>query len=70
MKTYRIHTISELRAAFWREHAQLPCARKPNGSPMPQNRQPTDTRIAFGEYVEALARSGDIGERLAQTATL
>lgn len=64
MPQFTITTQRQLRAAFWREHPDL--VRRPGG----QNAQPTDTRVAFVDYVEHLARLGAIPETLAQRATL
>lgn len=35
-----------------------------------QNEYPADTRMAFVDYVDSLARSGDISEALAGRVTL
>lgn len=61
---HQITTLQQLRAAFWREHPDL--ARRPGG----QNSQPADTRAAWVDYVDHLARLGAIPETLAQRATL
>lgn len=61
----QITTQHQLRAAFWREHPDL--RRVPGKS---QNDYPTDTRVAWCDYVEHLARLGAIPETLAQRATL
>lgn len=54
----------EVREAFWNDH--------PNAERRPgrQNNQAADTRMAFVDYVEMLARSGIISEALAQKVTL
>lgn len=71
MKTkFSLRTVYELRDDFWREHRHLACARNSRGSPLSQNHQPCDTRAAFVDYVDQLARSGSISNRLAQSATL
>lgn len=62
-----------LRAAFWRTHPGLR-RRIVNGPrcpvPAPQNQQPVDTRVAWVDFVDRLARDGEISDRLAQNATL
>ena len=35
-----------------------------------QNEYPTDVRVAFVDYVDSLARDGQISEKLAQRVTL
>lgn len=62
---HQITTLQQLRAAFWREHPDL--QRKPGKS---QNDYPTDTRAAWVDYVDHMARHGAIPETLAQRATL
>jgi hypothetical protein len=54
----------DLRRAFWESH--------PNASKrtLRDGDYVTDTRIAFVEYVDALARDGVITEELAQRVTL
>lgn len=68
--TYPIRNVTELRADFWREHSHLECRVNRNGNPLPQNSQPCDTRAAFVEYVDMLARNESISAKLAQSATL
>jgi hypothetical protein len=60
----RITTQKELRAEFWETHPE--CVRRPGS----QNSQPTDTRITFVDWIDMLARDGDISEALANRATL
>jgi hypothetical protein len=55
----------QLRAAFWRDHPEL--KRKPGAT---QNEYPTDTRLAWCDYIEAMRRDGVITDRVAQNATL
>lgn len=60
-------------AAFWREHRGLTrvWVNGADGKPCrPQNLQPTDTRVAFVEFVDNLARNGDVTENLASIVTL
>lgn len=61
-----ITTQNEVRAAFW---AQLPQASGYYKSKR-QNEQPTDVRVAFCDYVDNLARNGEISDKLAQRVTL
>lgn len=76
--TYPITTQKALRAAFWEAHPQLhralPCSLTRNGRvfriPKTQNEHPTDTRVAFVDFIDCLCRSGQISEALAQRATL
>jgi hypothetical protein len=73
MKT-TITDQDEFRAAFWEAHPDLaadalarfhchPCDVR-------QNRHNATTRSAFVEYVDAMARSGEITEDFAQDVTL
>lgn len=59
-------------AAFWREYPHLARRWKngPAGPSRPQNAQPTDTRVAFVDFVDHLTRSGQISEALAARVTL
>lgn len=68
--SYAIRNVTELRADFWREHSHLVCKTNARGNPLSQNLQPCDTRVAFVDYVDRLARSQSISDRLAQSATL
>ena len=54
-----------LRRAFWEAHANT-CAkgRLRNGD------RPTDTRVAWVDYIDYMARDGQISQELAQRATL
>jgi hypothetical protein len=65
---YQITTQKELRVAFWETkpygHLQL---RKSSRN---QNDYPTDTRVAWVDFVDAMARDGTISEKLAERATL
>ena len=65
MKHYAITNQVALRIAFWETHPDL--ARR---GKLAQNDYPTDTRVAFVDYVDALARDGAISETLAGRATL
>jgi hypothetical protein len=61
-------TQKQVRSAFWAEFEArpdyVPQFRKP------QNQCPTDTRCAFVDYVDSLARDGQISEALAERVTL
>lgn len=59
-------TQSEVRAAFWE---QLPQASGYYQSKR-QNAQPCDVRVAFCDFVDSLARNGDILDKLAERVTL
>ena len=56
-------TQRQVRAAFW---AQFDGVRKPGN----QDKQVTDTRVVFVEFVDYLARNGEITEALARRVTL
>ena len=58
--TMRYTTQAQVRAAFWAAYPDA--ARRPGR----QHVQPADTRLMFGEYVEHLAKNGDITEALAK----
>jgi len=66
-------TQSQIRAAFWRDLDIMgaPVSRKKirdyAGTGKMHN---TDTRCAFVDYVDMLARSGEITEELAERVTL
>lgn len=62
-------TISAVRIAFWAAHPGLHCVWT-HGRRARQNAQSADTRVAFVDYVDALARNGTISESLAQRVTL
>jgi hypothetical protein len=61
-------TQKQIRAAFWEmlesSPDYVPQFRRS------QNKCPADTRVAFVDYVDMLARNGDISDALAQRATL
>ena len=58
-----ITTQAELRREFWRQHPNLD-RKKVNGD------YKTDTRVAFCDFIDHMARSGEISDALAQRATL
>ena len=66
--TYTYTTQQQLRAAFWHEYPTLNrkrCIRFGN-----EREHNTETRVAFGEFLDRIARDGQISEALAQRATL
>jgi hypothetical protein len=63
--TYPITTQKEVRTLFWQEHPQF--KRVPGRT---QNDYPTDVRVAFVDFVDALCRDGQISEALAERVTL
>lgn len=64
-------TQKEIRAAFWLCHPDLEAhARKWGIKTAPQNRHGAETRTAFVDFVDALQRSGEISEALAERVTL
>ena len=70
MHTYT--TQSQVRGAFI-EQAQLAgltIVRRRGGSHAPQNSQPANTRTAFVDFVDNLARDGSISQALAGRVTL
>lgn len=70
--TYTYTTKRELRAAFFAEHEGVPGIsrrriRHYNGRDLMHN---TDTRCAWCDWIDALARNGEISDALAQRAAL
>lgn len=70
MHTYT--TQAQVRGAFidYAQQAGLTIVRRRGGSHAPQNKQPCTTRAAFVDYVDQLARAGDISQALAGRVTL
>ena len=67
-------TQAQIRAAFWAAFPELP-RRMVKAAPglyrrATQNEYPADTRCAFVDFVDALARDGAISEALAGRVTL
>ena len=60
-----ITTQIALRKSFWEDHPQY--KRIPGKT---QNDYPADTRMAWCDYVEYMARIGEISDALAGRATL
>lgn len=67
---YAFTTQTAIHEDFWNEHPHLVCKVNRRGNPLPQNAQPCDTRAAFVEYVDMLARNESISPALAQRVTL
>ena len=68
IKAYSITTQREIRRQFWQAHPDLPNRRNVKmGGEMDY---PADTRVAFVDYIDYLARNGQISEALAARATL
>ena len=67
----KITTQKAIRAAFWASHPDHEAYALMWGiKTAPQNRHNIDTRTAFCDYVDSLAKSGMISEKLASRATL
>ena len=62
-------TQDQVREAFWAD-AGLRLGNFRYTKSKRQNEYPTDVRVAFVDYVESLARDGQISEKLAQRVTL
>ena len=67
-------TQKQIRAAFWTAHPTADRRRYPARDWTREDKTSrdycTDTRCAFVDFVDHLARSGEITETLAQRATL
>jgi hypothetical protein len=64
-------TQKQIRAAFWGAHPQHAShALKWGIKTAPQNRHNATTRTAFVDFVDYLAKGGEITEKLAFRATL
>ena len=62
-------TIAEVRRAFWELHPDLPRKKIKNYTGT-EKMYPTDTRCAFVDFVDYLARDGQITQSLANRVTL
>lgn len=61
----------QIRALFWKSFPHLESAARKRGTfSKGQNSQNCDTRCAFVDFVDSLARSGEISEKLANKVTL
>lgn len=65
MADIRMTTQKQVRESFW---ANFPRYERKSG--FTQNDYPADVRMLFCDFVEDLARDGDITESLAQRVTL
>jgi hypothetical protein len=64
-------TQKQIRASFWQSHPDFEAyALKWQIKTAPHNRHNETTRSAFVDYVDSLARTGEISEKLASRATL
>ena len=67
-------TQAQVRTAFWQAHPEVSRKRLPPFNVAScrrvQGGYVTDTRCAFVDYVDMLARSGEISEALAERVTL
>lgn len=72
-------TQSEIRAAFWESFPQFRPGYKSTGYALSgrrlyvrksQNDYPADVRMSFVDFVDSLARDGQISEKLAARVTL
>ena len=64
-------TKKQIRKAFWENHPLHEAhALKWQIKTAPHNRHNSETRTAFVDFVDTLARNGEISEELAQRATL
>ena len=64
-------TQKQVRAAFWAAHPSFDHQARAAGiRSKRQNEQHTDTRCAFVDFVDMLARDGQISEALAGRVTL
>lgn len=74
MKGHTMTTQKEIRAAFWQAHPTADRRRYPARDWTREDKSSrdycTDTRCAFVDFVDHLARSGQITETLAARATL
>lgn len=67
MRLERITTQAQVRAGFWEAHPQFASEYRASKR---QNQYRTNIRVSFVEYVDSLARSGNISERLASRVNL
>lgn len=69
--THQLTTQKQVRAAFWAAHPALETvARRCRQLSAPQNSHNATIRTAFVDFVDSLARSGEISEKLASRVTL
>lgn len=74
MNARPIDDEDDLRTAFWEAHPDLAAAAHARFGRHPedvrQNRHDTDTRCAFVDWLDGMARNGDVSAELADSATL
>jgi hypothetical protein len=71
MKKHSITTQRQIRAAFWESHPHIEEQVRAAGiKSKPQNEHCATVRCAFVDFLDTLARNGEISEALAQRATL
>ena len=64
-------TQAQVRAAFWEAHPRFEQQARAFGvRSKGQNAQGTDCRCAFVDFVDGLARNGEISESIASKVTL
>jgi hypothetical protein len=70
-QTENMTTQKQIRAAFWGAHPEHEAhALKWGIKTAPHNRHNADTRMAWVDFVDQLAKAGEISENLAFRATL
>lgn len=69
MADVRMTTQSAVRESFWHNCGSSMAESRGSASKR-QNEYPADVRMAFVDYVDMLARDGDITEALAHRVTL
>lgn len=62
-------TIAQVRAAFWDAHPHLP-RRKIKNYTGTGRMYPTDTRVAFVDWLDGEERDGNVSQALARRVTL
>ena len=67
--SYNFTNQKQIRKAFWEAHPDLPRKKIPDYSGKGKM-YPTDTRVAFVDFVDYLARDGQISRALADRTTL
>ena len=68
---YTYTSQREIRRAFWTFHPDLPRHKIPyHSSNTPEKVYSVDTRCAFVDYIDYLARDGQISDKLASHVTL
>lgn len=60
----------ELRKRFWQEHPQLAHLHKRTVKYGDHKDYPTDVRVSFCDWLDALSKNGEVSRALAYRATL